>query len=110
MSVGLSDVACCAMSLHHFEPPARRRLIGELRRVARRGVVVADLLHAPFNTAGAWLTTLASDPMVRHDARLSVRQALTWPEARALAAEVGGRARRTLTRRFVLSVDVEPSS
>ena len=52
-----------------------------MRTVARRGIVAADLLrHA---RAYAWISllTLMSNPVVRHDARVSVAQAFSKAEA-----------------------------
>ena len=37
------DVVTCTLALHHFEPPAARALLHELRRVARVSPVVCDL-------------------------------------------------------------------
>ena len=58
-------------------------------RVARRGVIAADLLRT--RRAYAWITllTLGANPMVRHDARVSVAQAFNKDEARELARLAG---------------------
>ena len=102
------DTCTCGMFLHHLDAPDRRRVIDEMLRVARRRVVIADLLHNRRATVWIHVLTLAADAMTRHDARTSVRQAMTWPDAEALAAGYAGRGavlRRTSGHRFVLSLD-----
>jgi hypothetical protein len=60
-----------------------------MSRLARRGVIVADLLR--HYRAYAWISllTLASGPMVRHDARASVAQAFTKTEVLSLRDRAG---------------------
>jgi hypothetical protein len=75
-------------------------------RLARRGVIVADLLR--HRRAYAWITafTLLANPMVRHDARISVKQAFTGPEICALRDQAGLRYatyHRHFGHRFVLA-------
>ena len=104
------DTCTCGMFLHHLDPPQRRRVIDEMLRVAQRRVVIADLLHNRRATAWIHLLTLAADAMTRHDARTSVRQAMTWADAQALAAEYADRdpmLRRTFGHRFVLTLDAD---
>jgi ubiquinone/menaquinone biosynthesis C-methylase UbiE len=78
---GAFDYATTAMFLHHLDDDAAVAVLREMDRVARRGVIVADLLRN--RRAYAWITlfTLLSGPMVRHDARASVAQAFTREEA-----------------------------
>jgi SAM-dependent methyltransferase len=85
------DVAICSLALHHFPPADAVRLLREMARVARRGVVVNDLVRDWFGYGGAWLLSraLTTNPLTRHDAPLSVRRAYTVPEMRALAARAG---------------------
>ena len=99
---GSFDVAVCQMSLHHFGTADARRVLGEMGRVSRRGWVAADLLRR--RRAGAWIRglTLLSSRMVKHDARLSVRQAWPEAEARALARDVGGEYRGAFGHRFLI--------
>ena len=60
------------MFLHHLDDDAAAAVLREMDRVARRGIVAADLLR--HRRAYAWVTlfTLLSGPMVKHDARASV--------------------------------------
>jgi hypothetical protein len=75
-------------------------------RVARRGVIAADLLR--HRRAYAWITlfTLASNPMVRHDARVSVAQAFNRAEVLDLRDRAGlqfAQFYRHFGHRFVLA-------
>ena len=83
------DYVLCGMFLHHLGEPAAVRALAEMDRVARRGVIVADLLRN--RRAYAWirLFTLAANGMVRHDARGSVAGAFTEPELLALRDRAG---------------------
>ena len=103
---GSFDYAMTAMFLHHLDDDAAAAAVREMARVARRGIVVADLLR--HRRAYAWihLLTLLSGPMVRHDARASVAQAFTKPEVLRLRDRAGvGFARyyRHFGHRFVLA-------
>ena len=85
------DAVTCTLALHHFEPNAAVRLLAELRRVARRVVLVADLCRSPLGYAGAWVfaRALSRSPITRHDAPLSARRAYTRAEALVLARTGG---------------------
>lgn len=100
------DFVLCSMFLHHLDPPAVIRVLREIDRVADRGVIVADLLRHRRALAWIVLGTLFSKPMVRHDARASVRQAFTRPEIERLRDSAGmGYAtyHRHFGHRFVLA-------
>lgn len=77
---GTFDYAITNMFLHHLDDDGIVKALQEMDRVARRGIIAADLLR--HRRAYAWITlfTLFSSPMVKHDARASVAQALTKPE------------------------------
>ena len=49
------DVVTCSQVLHHFEQGDSLRLLGELTRVARRRVIVAELRRSRTAAAGLWL-------------------------------------------------------
>ena len=85
------DVAHTSMVLHHLEPPDAISLLGELRRVARRGVVVNDLARSRIAVAGAWLMghLLTANRFTRNDAPLSVRRAYRPAEMRSLLVAAG---------------------
>ena len=60
-------------------------------RVARRGVVVNDLVGAWIGLAGAWIVGYVAtrNPITRHDAPLSARRAYMRAELLQLAACAG---------------------
>jgi SAM-dependent methyltransferase len=94
------------MFLHHLDDRDVVCALMEMDRVARRGILLADLLR--HRRAYLWITLLTAlgNPMVRHDARLSVAQAFTRDEVLALRnrANVGyAEYFRHFGHRFVLS-------
>ncbi|HEU4672609.1 MAG TPA: methyltransferase domain-containing protein [Candidatus Limnocylindrales bacterium] len=112
---GAFDVAHTSLVLHHLEPEDAVRLLAELDRVARVGVVVNDLLRSRRNWAGARVLAAVAtrNPLTRNDGPLSVRRAYTEPEARSLLARAGLRPiaalRDPLRQRFAIAaVAAEP--
>jgi len=85
------DIVHASMVVHHLDPRDAVAFLREARRVARRGVVVNDLIRGRLNWAGAWvLTRLATrNRLTRHDGPLSVRRAYTRTEALALLVSAG---------------------
>jgi 2-polyprenyl-3-methyl-5-hydroxy-6-metoxy-1,4-benzoquinol methylase len=69
-----ADILTAAMVLHHFETPRVADALRVLRRAARLGVVVNDLHRHPVAWWFIWGATalLSRNPMIRHDAPLSV--------------------------------------
>jgi ubiquinone/menaquinone biosynthesis C-methylase UbiE len=96
---GAFDYAMTNMFIHHLDDGQIVDVFREMDRVARRGVVVADLLRT--RRAHFWIRalTLLSNPMVRHDAVVSVGQALNEAEAGRLATQ-GGLDYTVLYRHF----------
>jgi SAM-dependent methyltransferase len=92
------DVAHTSLVLHHLDPEDAVELLREVRRVARRGVVVNDLLRSRLNVIGAHVLAGIStrNRLTRNDAPLSVRRAYTRPEIDALLGRAGLRAVVTL--------------
>ena len=88
---GSFDVATCSLMLHHLEPDDAVRVLREMRRVARRGVIVNDLVRSWVGYLGALVIprAMSKNPLFRHDAPLSVRRAYTKGEMAALAAQAG---------------------
>jgi SAM-dependent methyltransferase len=88
---GSFDIAHASLVIHHLEPREVVRLLTEMRRVARLGVVVNDLVRSRFAWIAAWLLVHGStrNRFTRHDAPLSVRRAYTRHELTALAAAAG---------------------
>ena len=103
---GSFDYALTSMFLHHLPDDHVVRVMQSMSRVARRGIIAADLIRN--RRAYAWITlfTLVANPMLRHDARVSVRQGFTRGEILALRDRAGiGFARfyRQFGHRFVLA-------
>jgi len=78
------DYALTAMFLHHLDEEGIVAVLKSMDRLARRGIIAADLLR--HRRAYLWikLFTMFSSPMIRHDATVSVAQALSAPEVLAL--------------------------
>lgn len=103
---GSFDYAVAGLFLHHLSDSEATTALREMDRVVRRGIIVADLIRG--RRAYAWIVLLTrlSNPMVRHDARVSVEQAFSAKEARELplAAGLGYlRYHAHFGHRFVLS-------
>ena len=86
-----ADVVHASLLIHHFDPPDAVRVLGEMRRVARRGVVVNDLRRGRLAFAVSAMTVLglARARYTRHDGVLSARRAYTLDELDELAASAG---------------------
>ena len=93
---GAFDVATCSLFLHHLEPDEATATLKEMRRVARRGVIVNDLVRSWVGYVGSLVVPrmMSRNPLFRHDAPLSVRRAYTKDELATLADQAGlGRVR-----------------
>jgi len=105
------DRVTCTLFLHHLPEELIVQALREMGRVCKSKkeggrVVVADLIRS--RRALAWITlfTLGSSSMVKHDARASVRHALTIDEMRTLVARAGikdAAITRTFGHRMLLS-------
>jgi ubiquinone/menaquinone biosynthesis C-methylase UbiE len=87
------DVATTSLVLHHLPPDAAVATLESMRAVARRGMVVNDLLR----TRLSWLLVVLATALftrhavARHDGPLSVRRAYAPAELRALCEKAGWR-------------------
>ena len=88
---GAFDIAHASMVVHHLDPDDAVAFLRELRRVARHGLVVNDLVRGRLNWLGAWLLihATATSRFTRHDGPLSVRRAYTRAELLDLVAAAG---------------------
>lgn len=81
------DIAYCGLFLHHFSDEQVVQLLGAMRQVARRFVVVNDLerhvLPWLFLPATRWL--FRWDPITLNDGPISVQAGFTGAEMRTLA-------------------------
>ena len=83
------DYALSGLFLHHLSESDAAAALRAMDRVARRGMIVGDLLRSARALGWIVLFTLFSNPMVRHDARVSVRQAYRPEEVLALRERAG---------------------
>jgi ubiquinone/menaquinone biosynthesis C-methylase UbiE len=86
-----ADLAFCSLALHHFGEADALTVLQEMARVGRLGTACVDLIRSRLAAFCIWLLTtfIIRDPMVRHDARLSIRRAFTDDEMRSLAHRAG---------------------
>ncbi len=109
------DIAHSSLLLHHLEPTAAVEVLREMGRVARRGIVVNDLVRSRLAWIGAWLLShlLTTNRYTRHDAPMSVRRAYTVAELTALIAAAGLRVEASavvgpIGHRVVLAATAAP--
>jgi ubiquinone/menaquinone biosynthesis C-methylase UbiE len=77
------DYVTCSMFLHHLNDQQVAQAVAEMVRVARRGIVINDLLRSRPAQLGIFLLTLFADPIDKHDARVSVKKAWIRHEVEA---------------------------
>jgi len=103
---GSFDYCLTAMFLHHLDDEQIVRVMSEMNRVARRGIIVADLLRHRRALVWIKLFTLFSNPIVKHDAVVSVEQAFCEEEICRLRDRAGvgyAKYHRHFGHRFVLA-------
>jgi len=85
------DFAISSQLLHHLTEAEGVRLLREMRRVARRGVIVTDLLRSRRAYISTAIATrlLCTSRLTRNDAPVSVLRAYRPDEALRMAAEAG---------------------
>lgn len=92
-SPGSFDFVVASQFLHHFSEAKIIDLITQWAKLARRGIIISDLVRHPLAYYGIrWLTQLTTrNIMTLTDAPLSVRRAFTFKEWRDLLcqADVG---------------------
>lgn len=96
---GAFDWSLSTLFFHHFEAAGNRRIVAEMRRVARRGAVVVDLRQSALarRVGPLLIAALGVGPITRHDGRVSLARA--WPLP-AVAALVEDQPVVELRRRF----------
>jgi ubiquinone/menaquinone biosynthesis C-methylase UbiE len=109
-SAGSFDYALTAMFLHHLDDGEVVTVLKTMSLLARRGMIVADLLR--HYRAYAWISLFSAfaGPMVRHDAKVSVAQAFTKSEILGLADRAGinsARYYRHFGHRFALTASLD---
>ena len=84
------DYVTASLMLHHVPPGRTAGALGDLDRLATRGVIVGELRRSPASLIAIHMvSTLAGNAIVRHDGPLSVRRAFTVDELARLAADLG---------------------
>jgi SAM-dependent methyltransferase len=85
------DLVLCAKVLHHLPGEPGRNLLREMNRVARLGVVVADIRRSVFAAAGIWLASfpMRFHPATRRDGVISVFRGFSPPELSDICRSAG---------------------
>lgn len=89
------DVAHCSLLVHHFEPADAVIILHEMRRVARRGVVVNDLRRGllPLLATAASVAAFGRTRVTWSDGLTSARRAYTLSELDNVLDAAGLRVR-----------------
>ncbi|MGA2442241.1 MAG: methyltransferase domain-containing protein [Tepidisphaeraceae bacterium] len=105
------DVVTCSLFLHHIPQPGQVvDFLKNLRRMARRRIVVSDVRRSWVGWLIAWVGSrvLSRSPIVHHDGPASVRGAWTMRELADFAAEAqmnGATVQRSWPWRMLLVWD-----
>ncbi len=83
------DYVTCALFFHHLTDDEVVRTIRSFDRLARRGIVVNDLIRGWRHLFWSWLFTRPFNAVLRHDGPLSVRRAFRPAELARLAVRSG---------------------
>ena len=87
------DWVVCSLALHHFTSADAIAILTKMRRVARCGVLLADLERCWWATAGIYAASVIyREPMTVEDMRRSARAAFSWEELREMTAAAGWKA------------------
>ena len=86
---GTFDYVTCALFLHHLSDAEIIHLLRVFDRVARRGIVVNDLIRRWRHHFWSWLFTRPCHPVLRNDGPLSVRKSLRPRELGQLSRQAG---------------------
>jgi hypothetical protein len=86
---GSFDYAHAGMFLHHLPQVEGMTVLRIMDRLARAGIVWNDLVRSRRSLAVANLLLIGQPPMVKHDARASIRAGFTRAEALDMARRVG---------------------
>jgi hypothetical protein len=86
------DMISCGLFLHHLDPTQALDFARESLRVARRAVLISDLVRSRVHLALTHIgLSLFRSPITWHDAPASIRAAYTPNEVRTMLAECGAR-------------------
>lgn len=100
------DVVSCSLLAHHFNPDEVRSFAHGALRVARRAVLIDDLVRSRMHLGLVYLgLPLFRSPLTWHDAPASVRQAYTVDEMRDLLSQLPARSVE-ITRHYLCRMGV----
>ena len=85
------DYFVSSLFLHHFSPESLVALLRETYRLARRGIIMSDIVrgHLPLAAFRVTQPLLARHFLTRHDGILSIKRGYTPQELTELAHEAG---------------------
>ena len=85
------DLVLCSKVLHHLPGEPGQQLLREMNRVARLGVVVADIRRSVIAAAGIWLASfpMRFHPATRRDGVISVFRGFSPLELLAICRSAG---------------------
>ncbi|MDO8681937.1 MAG: methyltransferase domain-containing protein [Armatimonadota bacterium] len=85
------DVSLATLMMHHFAPEAAVRLLQEMYRVSRNGIIIVDLTRSRLLQVILWVLTRVGsrNRITRHDGPVSALRAYTIKEAQDLAWAAG---------------------
>ncbi len=88
---GSFDVVLCSSALHHFSRGDAVRILREMIRISRIGIIVNDLERSWLGAWAAWLYVHSTtrNPITWNDSYLSVLRGFTKRELSAMAEEAG---------------------
>jgi SAM-dependent methyltransferase len=104
------DYVHASQLLHHFADEELPNLLHQLLGICNRKLLVNDLLRSPLHYGAAWVLSLFTSSVFRHDARLSIRKGFRIDELRLLLSEHGFtnyRLESYFLYRFLLIMDRE---
>jgi ubiquinone/menaquinone biosynthesis C-methylase UbiE len=112
---GSVDAVISSLFLHHFTPTALVQLLPRWVRLARRSLVMSDLVRhpVPYWFMKASSPVFAHSAITRHDAAVSIRRAYRPRELQGIAVEAGFPQARVFTHfpyRMTLVIDQTEST
>lgn len=113
-SDGSFDCVIASLFLHHLTTAQGVDFLREMQRVARRGVILSDLVRSRLASLLTAIGTrlLSRNRLTRHDGPMSVLRGFRPDELRGMAAEAGLRGTRVIRHpwfRVTLVAEVGPS-
>jgi ubiquinone/menaquinone biosynthesis C-methylase UbiE len=100
------DVVSCSLFAHHFEPETLPLLVEEAVRVARRAVLINDLIRSRLHLSLVYLgLPLFASRITWHDAPASVKRAYTLGEMESMLAKLPAK-RLEITRHYLYRMGV----